>query len=106
MSIYLEDIPLEKAKEVFRSALKESNLDRVLGTEIVDVNENALGRILAKPLIAKISSPSYNSSAMDGFAISSKDIDWHPMLRATPALSLRLVAAFTTREGPSTSFEC
>ena len=75
MSIYLEDIPLEKAKEIISNALKEADLEKVLGIEIIGVDENVLGRILAKPLLAKISSPNYNSSAMDGFAICSKDVE-------------------------------
>ena len=74
MSIYLEDIPLNRAREKFNNALKEVGLFQVLGHETIVIDEYALGRVLAIPLTAKISSPGYNSSAMDGFAINSRDV--------------------------------
>ena len=74
MPIYLEDIPLDQAKKVLENALINADLYKVLGKEIIDVNEKALGRILGSSLNARISSPNYNSSAMDGFAVNIKDI--------------------------------
>ncbi len=36
-------------------------------------DENAIGRVLAEPIWAKISSPHYHASAMDGFAVRVED---------------------------------
>ncbi len=69
MSIYLRDIPLNEAKECFRQALEEAGLWGVLGEDCIPLDENALGRTLAKPVWAIISSPHYHASAMDGFAV-------------------------------------
>ncbi len=69
MTIYLHDIPLDKAQARLEMALKDANLWRLLGFEEIALNEQALDRILAKPVWAKISSPHYHSSAMDGFAL-------------------------------------
>jgi putative molybdopterin biosynthesis protein len=69
MSVYLHDIPLPEAKARFQNALQNLGLWQVLGTEIIPLNENALGRVTAEPIWAKISSPHYHASAMDGFAV-------------------------------------
>jgi putative molybdopterin biosynthesis protein len=69
MSVYLHDIPLIEALALFEAALKEADLWRVLGLETIPLDENALGRVLAEPVIARISSPHYHAAAMDGFAI-------------------------------------
>jgi putative molybdopterin biosynthesis protein len=73
MSLYLRDIPLVEAIKILENALVDANLWRVLGNEILPVDENALGRVLAFPLQAKNSSPGYNSSAMDGFVVRAKE---------------------------------
>jgi len=73
MSIYLHDIPLPEAKACLEAALKEANLWRVLGTETIPLDENALGRVLAEPVWAKVSSPHYHASAMDGFAVRAEE---------------------------------
>jgi len=75
MSLYLHDIPLNKAKERFLDALKEYKLDSTLGSEVIPIDEFAVGRVLAEPVWAKISSPHYHASAMDGFALISKSTD-------------------------------
>jgi len=69
MSVYLHDIPLSEAHARLRLALQEAGLWRLLGTEIVPLDENALGRVTSEPIWARISSPHYHSSAMDGFAV-------------------------------------
>jgi putative molybdopterin biosynthesis protein len=69
MSIYLHDIPLAQAQARLQQALQEANLWRVLGMETIPLDENALGRVTAEPIWAKISSPHYHASAMDGFAV-------------------------------------
>ncbi len=73
MSLYLHDIPLDKAKAALKNALQEADLWRVLATEIIPLDENALGRVLSEPIWAKVSSPHYHASAMDGFAVRAKD---------------------------------
>jgi putative molybdopterin biosynthesis protein len=71
MSIYLHDIPLFQAKAALQTALQEAGMWRVLGVEEVPLDENAAGRVLAEPVWAKLSSPHYHASAMDGFALRS-----------------------------------
>jgi len=75
MSVYLHDIPLQEAQKRFRSALEDSDQWQVLGVEEVPLDEAALGRVLAEPVWAKISSPHYHASAMDGFAVSAVDTE-------------------------------
>ncbi|MEO5887638.1 MAG: molybdopterin biosynthesis protein [Anaerolineales bacterium] len=73
MSVYLHDIPLSQAHSRLREALQGVGLWRVLGSESISVDENALGRITAEAVWAKTSSPHYHSSAMDGFALRADD---------------------------------
>ena len=69
MSVYLHDIPLSEAHARLSRALQDAGLWCVLGTEIIPLDENALGRVTSEPIWALISSPHYHSSAMDGFAV-------------------------------------
>jgi putative molybdopterin biosynthesis protein len=69
MSVYLHDIPLSQAQARLREALQDADLWRVLSTEEIALDENALGRVTAEPIWAEISSPHYHASAMDGFAV-------------------------------------
>src|SRR5215208_6607905 len=69
MSVYLHDIPLPEAQARLKQALQDADLWRVLGAETIPLDENALGRVTAEPIWAKISSPHYHASAMDGFAV-------------------------------------
>jgi molybdopterin molybdotransferase/putative molybdopterin biosynthesis protein len=69
MSVYLHDIPLPQAQSRLQQALQEAGLWRVLGVETIPLDENALGRVTVEPLWAKVSSPHYHASAMDGFAV-------------------------------------
>ncbi len=80
--IYLEDIPLEQAQVRFRSALEESGLWEILGVEQIPLDENAIGRVLAETIWARISSPHYHASAMDGFAV--KALETHGALETAP----------------------
>ena len=75
MSIYLHDIPLDDAKKRLDEALKSAGRWGQLGAENIPLDENAVGRVLAEPVWAKISSPHYHASAMDGFAVRSTDTD-------------------------------
>jgi len=69
--IYLQDTPLEQAQERFISALEDSGLWKTLGVEQIPLDENAIGRVLAETIWAKISSPHYHASAMDGFSVKA-----------------------------------
>jgi putative molybdopterin biosynthesis protein len=75
MSIYLHDIPLPDAKARLDSALLEAGRWGLLGIEEISLDEHALGRVLAEPVWARISSPHYHASAMDGFAVRARDTD-------------------------------
>ncbi len=66
--IYLSNIPLNKAKELFLHAA----LRRSLAVEELDTRL-AAGRITAEPAFARISSPHYHAAAMDGIAVKAAD---------------------------------
>lgn len=71
MSIYLYDIPLQEAQARLEAALRQAGRWGVLGVEEIPLDELAVGRVLAEPIWAKISSPHYHACAMDGFALRS-----------------------------------
>ncbi|HNW95694.1 MAG TPA: molybdopterin biosynthesis protein [Anaerolineaceae bacterium] len=66
---YLTNIPLEEAREMYLSALRQAGLS--YKTEIIPTN-SALGRVSAHAVYARISSPHYNACAMDGIALDAK----------------------------------
>jgi putative molybdopterin biosynthesis protein len=70
-SPYLEDIPLAEALARWFAALAEAGLDAPLSGEPVALAE-AAGRITAEPVWARISSPHYHASAMDGYAVRAE----------------------------------
>jgi putative molybdopterin biosynthesis protein len=71
-NIYLEDIPLAEAWAAWREALQQVDRWQPLGTETIPVAA-ALGRITAVSLWARLSSPHYHASAMDGYALRAAD---------------------------------
>ncbi len=71
MSVYLHDIPLADARTRLQQALNEAGLWSVLGSQSIPLDVNALGRVLAQTAWAKVSSPHYHASAMDGFAVTA-----------------------------------
>ncbi len=71
-NVYLEDIPLDEAKTVFQAALQAADWWQPLAAEEIAVAQ-ANGRITANAIWAKISSPHYHASAMDGYALRAKD---------------------------------
>lgn len=73
MSVYLHDIPLPEAHARLEAALKHADLWRLLASETIPLDENALGRTLSAPVWAKTSSPHYHASAMDGFAVRAAE---------------------------------
>lgn len=66
--IYLSNISLSKAREIFW----EAALKRELGTEEIITTE-AAGRVTAEPVFARLSSPHYHAAAMDGVAVKAAD---------------------------------
>lgn len=73
--MYLEDIPLPEAISRLEEALAAANLDGVLSQEQLPVDQSLLGRTLAEPVWAKISSPHYHAAAMDGFAVKAVETE-------------------------------
>lgn len=69
---YLENIPLDQAQAVFQQLFGEIEAQLKEKIEVLSVSQ-ANGRVLAKPVWAKLSSPNYHASAMDGYAVRSKD---------------------------------
>ncbi len=70
--VYLEDIPLDEARAAFRAALQAAGRWQPLEAEEVLLAQ-ANGRITARAVWAKISSPHYHASAMDGYALRAQD---------------------------------
>ena len=67
-NIYLRTIPIPEALALVKGALERGKL---VGVESVPVEE-ALGRITAKPVMARLSSPTYHCAAMDGIAVKAE----------------------------------
>jgi len=82
--VYLEDIPLDEAWRRFITALEAADLWRPFDGEQIPVAD-ALGRVTAEPIWARVSSPAYHSAAMDGYAVRSSDT-----LGATETSPIRL----------------
>jgi putative molybdopterin biosynthesis protein len=68
-NIYLKMKTLEEAREIL---FKRFFADRSLSKEMVSVPD-AVGRVLAEPATAVISSPNFHLSAMDGIAVKAAD---------------------------------
>lgn len=66
--VYLTQRPWEELQSLFVARIRESAR---LGVEVIPTTE-ALGRITAEALRARISSPHYHASAMDGYAVRSE----------------------------------
>lgn len=75
MSVYLHDIPLSEAQARLKQALRDADLWHLLEPETIPLDENALGRVTSEPIWAKLSSPHYHASAMDGFAVRAASTD-------------------------------
>jgi molybdopterin molybdotransferase/putative molybdopterin biosynthesis protein len=71
-SPYLEDIPLAEALARWQQALAAAGLDQPLPGEPVDLDQ-AAGRITSEAVWARVSSPHYHASAMDGYAVRAED---------------------------------
>ena len=71
--IYLQDIPLDEAWARLIKALEEIGRWQPLPGEVVPLDQ-ALGRVTAKPVWARLSSPHYHAAAMDGYAVRSAEL--------------------------------
>ena len=71
-SVYLHDIPLDRAWDILIQALETADLWKPLAVEEVQL-ESALGRVTAEPIWANLSSPHYHAAAMDGYAVQAAD---------------------------------
>ena len=70
--IYLETTPLNEAIEKWDKKLESQGFLKPFPGEKVMVSES-LGRITAEPVTARLSSPFYHSSAMDGYAVKYQE---------------------------------
>ncbi|MBQ7547091.1 MAG: molybdopterin biosynthesis protein [Clostridia bacterium] len=67
---YLNNLPLDEAKALYTAHLHAAGFSATAETvRTADAN----GRVLAKAVYAKICSPHYNASAMDGVAVRAQD---------------------------------
>lgn len=64
--VYLSNYEIEDALNLYFSKLKMDKEKEIIDTE------NSAGKITSMPIYSKISSPFYNSSAMDGIAVDSE----------------------------------
>jgi len=71
-NIYIDNLNLAEALELWENRLSESGCLTPLEPEIIPV-DLALGRITAEPVFARLSSPFYNASAMDGIGVRFQD---------------------------------
>ena len=69
---FLSDVPVEAAVRTFHAALDACGAMGRAASEDVTLEE-ALGRVTAKAVWAKASSPHYDSAAMDGVAVRSRE---------------------------------
>ncbi len=73
--VYLHDIPLAEAQACLQTSLQAAGLWKLLGIETIPLDENCLGRVLSEAIWARLSSPHYHASAMDGFAVRAEETD-------------------------------
>src|SRR3990172_703412 len=65
---YLKKTPLTEARELFLARVVPERLAH----EAIPVDD-ALDRVTAEPIFAKISSPHYHAAAMDGICVRAED---------------------------------
>ena len=68
-NVYLQMKPLSEALDIVLQAFGAS---AGVATELVDAPD-AVGRVLAEPVAARLSSPNYHAAAMDGIAVTAAD---------------------------------
>ena len=67
---YLNNLPLNEAKEMYAAHLRAVGFSAPAETVRT---ADAVGRVLTHAVYAKICSPHYNASAMDGIAVRAED---------------------------------
>jgi putative molybdopterin biosynthesis protein len=68
-NVYLDMKTLKDAKQILFDGFP---LAEVLSSEAVSTPD-AVGRVLAEPIMARLSSPSFHAAAMDGIAVKAED---------------------------------
>ncbi len=71
-NIYIDNMDLAEALELWNRRLSETGCLQAMPAETIPVDE-ALGRITAEPVFARLSSPFYNAAAMDGIGVRFQD---------------------------------
>jgi putative molybdopterin biosynthesis protein len=87
-NIYLHDVALSEAVANWHEALAANGLLSTLPAETIPLTE-ALHRVTAQPVWARLSSPHYHAAAMDGYAVHSDET------RGATETSPRLLAVGT-----------
>ncbi|KPK31042.1 MAG: hypothetical protein AMK70_12905, partial [Nitrospira bacterium SG8_35_1] len=64
-NIYIDNMNLEEALELWERRLSGAGCLNPMDNEVISIDDS-LGRITAEPVFARLSSPFYNASAMDG----------------------------------------
>lgn len=83
-NIYIDNMDLDQALRLWEDRLSKAGCLSPKNTETIPVDE-ALGRITAEPVFARLSSPFYNAAAMDGIGVRFQDT-----LGASEAAPVRL----------------
>jgi putative molybdopterin biosynthesis protein len=74
-NIYLENTPLDEAIDKYFGKLRKIGILKALPGETLPVDDS-LGGVTANPVFARICSPHYHASAMDGMAVRAEDTFW------------------------------
>lgn len=70
--IYLDSVPVAEFWQRIHRALVEKDLDRPPAGEEEVAAEEAVGRVLSRPVFARLSSPGYPAAAIDGVAVRAE----------------------------------
>lgn len=99
---FLSNTPLTEALKKYDDALDAVGLRKPLVGERIPVTD-ALGRVTAEAVIAKLSSPFYHSAAMDGYAVKFPDTfgasETRPKLLAVPGQAVAVDTGDPLPEG-------
>jgi putative molybdopterin biosynthesis protein len=68
-NVFLHDVPLDDARARFDAALQDAGVDARAGASETVALADALERVTARAVIARLSSPHYHACAMDGVAV-------------------------------------
>ncbi|MBV8083727.1 MAG: molybdopterin biosynthesis protein [Chloroflexi bacterium] len=71
--VYLEDVGLDEARKRYGQALERAGFGPIEPEQVPLTN--ALGRVTAAAVVARISAPHYYASAMDGIAVRARDTE-------------------------------